>query len=75
MGFRGSSCLLEMPPYHWHLSHALENHEHHDEELANSNHIVISYERFGYHCDVHQRVRNGMPLQHSTSNILAHNAE
>ena len=75
MGFRGSSCFLEMPPYHWHLSHALENHEHHDEELANSNHIVISNERFGYRCDVHQRVRNGMLPTHLTSHILAQNDE
>ena len=58
------------------IDHMLQKtHEHLDEELANSNHIVISYERFGYRCDIHQRVRNGMPPTHSTSHILENNAE
>ena len=72
MGFRRSSCFLKCR-HLFGIYHMLEQaHEHLNEELANSNQIVISYQQFVYHYDVHQRVRNGMPLKHSTSYLLAH---
>ena len=56
MGFKGSSCFLEMPPslcYHmpW------RTHEDVGEWLATSSHIARSCEQFGYHYDATYRRR------------------